>query len=402
MSPLLYRFVSSLAALVLPLWLRRRAAQGKEDPARLGERFGRTDADRPPGQLIWLHGASVGETQMLRPLIDRLLETKGRHVLVTSGTKTSAELLAKQLPARAIHQYLPADTPHATARFMAYWRPDLMVLAESEIWPNLIWTAQRSGAKLALINARMNAKSVAGWRKRQKLAESVFGAFDTILAADRSTADALASIAMRDVPDVGSLKLDASALSFDAEAAESIRAQLRGKAWLAASTHEAEENAIHRIRAQIEAPVIWVPRHPARGPAIAAATGLPLRSRGERASANGYIMDTLGEMGLALAASEVCVMGGSFDESLLGHNPLEAARAGVPVLTGPHRLSFKPLYDDMLQSNAVMAVDEMTAPAHIRAGLDGTLSDMAARASEFAAKQSGALDRTVAELEALL
>ena len=402
MSPTLYRFATSLLGVVLPLWLRRRVGQGKEDPARVLERFGKPSADRPPGQLVWLHGASVGETQMLRPLIDRLLETPDRTVLLTSGTVTSAELLAAQLPPRAIHQYLPADTPRATARFIAHWRPDLCVLAESELWPNLIRTARRFGAKLALVNARMNPASIAGWRKRPKLAESVFDAFDLILAADRRTADALASIAMRDVPDVGSLKLDAPALGFDADEAEAIRAALGRPAWLAASTHEAEEGAVERIRQQVDAPVIWLPRHPSRGPAIAAATGLPLRSRGEPAGPDGLVMDSLGEMGLALAVSEVCLLGGSLHPSLLGHNPLEAARAGVPLLTGPHHDSFKPLYDAMVESGAVRVVSETDAAAAIRAGLSDELAPMAERARAFAASQSGALDRTVFALEALL
>jgi len=201
-TPRAYRLATSLIAPFLPLLIHKRLKGGKEDPARSQERFGRTDIPRPTGTLIWLHGASVGETQMLRPVMARLLEKPRCHVLVTSGTKTSAELMAAQLPTGAIHQYVPLDTPRATARFIAHWQPDLAVFAESEIWPNLILTAHRAGTPLALINARLSEKSITGWSKRLPLARAVFGAFETILAADSATANGLKTLALKPVPNI--------------------------------------------------------------------------------------------------------------------------------------------------------------------------------------------------------
>lgn len=404
-TPFAYRVVTSLIAPFLPLLLRKRIKAGKEDPARIGERYGRTDVARPLGTLIWLHGASVGETQMLRPIIARLLETPGRTVLVTSGTKTSADLMSEQLPKGAIHQYLPVDTQRATARFIAHWRPDLAVFVESEIWPNLILRAKRAGVPLALISARMSEKSLSGWAKRQPMARAVFGAFTTVLAADELTADGLTQLSNNAVPNIGSLKFDAPALDYDRAQFSALRADIGDrKVWLAASTHDAEEEVFHQLHATLrdEAYMIWVPRHPERGKTIANRLGATPRSGGGKPRGNAYVMDTMGEMGLALALADVCVLGGSFHPSLMGHNPLEAARAGVPVITGPYHASFVDLYRKMSDFDAIMISDPREAATIIRDGLNGRLDDIATNAQGFASQSSGTLDRTIQELEQLL
>lgn len=404
-SPLAYRVVTSLVAPFLPLLMRKRIKQGKEDPARIRERFGRTDILRPTGTLIWLHGASVGETQMLRPIIARLLETPGRHVLVTSGTKTSADLMAAQLPKGAIHQYVPLDTPRAAARFIAHWRPDLAVFVESEIWPNLIMTAQRANIPLALINARMSEKSLAGWAKRLPIATAVFSAFTTILAADERTADGLATLSLRDVANIGSLKFDAPALDYDQTQRDALREEIGDRpVWLAASTHTAEEDVFHQLHATLrdEIYLIWVPRHPERGTAIANRLGVTPRSGGGKPRGHAYVMDTIGEMGLALSLADVCVLGGSFHPSLMGHNPLEAARASVPVITGPYHASFVDLYRKMSGFDAVVISDPREAATFIRDGVNGRLDVIATNAQGFAAQSSGTLDQTIKALDLLL
>lgn len=403
---LAYRTLTSLIGPLLPLWLRYRAARGKEDTARLVERMGRTPLVRPEGELIWLHGASVGETQMLRPVIDQLLKKPDRHVLITSGTRTSAELLKNQLPARAIHQYVPLDTPKATARFVSHWSPDLAVFVESELWPNLIWTTERANIPLALINARMSERSLSGWQRRLPMARSVIGAFDLILAADKVTANGLSEITGQTVAEIGSLKFDAAALTADAGALSTLQAAIGNRSvWLAASTHEAEEEIFHRIHETLpDIFMLWVPRHPERGPAIANRLKAPLRSSGllPTDTDTAYVMDTMGEMGLALELADVCVMGGSFHSSLMGHNPLEAARAGVPVISGPFHASFADLYRDMKDLEATIISDEDNIVTLIQSRLAGGLDDMANRAMAFAASQSGALDTTVQALEELL
>ena len=159
MTPLsltLYRWGTGLLSPMAPRLLRQRAERGKEDPDRLRERLGYADALRPDGPLIWLHGASVGESLSLLALIEGLrTQRPGVAVLVTSGTVTSAELMARRLPKGVIHQYAPVDTPGAARRFVQHWKPQLTVFVESEIWPNLILAAKAGGSKLALLSARV-------------------------------------------------------------------------------------------------------------------------------------------------------------------------------------------------------------------------------------------------------
>src|SRR5690606_212364 len=153
-----------LAEPLAPGLLRRRAGRGKEDPARLDERLGYASVPRPPGRLVWLHGVSVGESLSLLPLA-QALAAPGRTLPVTSGTRTSAELLAKRLPPGVIHQYAPVDGPAAVRRFLDHWRPDAGVQVESELWPNLILAAKARGVKLALVSARMTQASADGWAR---------------------------------------------------------------------------------------------------------------------------------------------------------------------------------------------------------------------------------------------
>ena len=190
-----YSGLTRVLAPVLPFWLKRRALKGKEDAARQGERFGRASLPRPQGQVFWMHGASVGEVTMLLPLIDKMLaEYPKAHVLVTSGTVTSANLMQKRLPSRAFHQYIPLDTPKAVNGFLDHWQPDMALWAESEIWPNLIMQTKARNIPMALINARMSKKSLAGWQKRPGMAKALFGAFGVILCADDMTAVGLSKI----------------------------------------------------------------------------------------------------------------------------------------------------------------------------------------------------------------
>ena len=182
-----WRWLGILVTPLTPLLLRERAARGKEDSARMGERLGVASAARPDGRLVWIHGASVGESLAALPLIEKLLAEDIR-VLVTSGTVTSANMMQARLPAGAIHQYVPLDTPRAIARFLDHWRPAAGLFVESDLWPNLLLEAQRRGVKLALINARISERSAAGWRRAPHTARTLLGVFNKILAQDEDFA----------------------------------------------------------------------------------------------------------------------------------------------------------------------------------------------------------------------
>ncbi len=409
----LMRILEPFAGVIL----KQRAKSGKEDETRIDERKGIAALPRPEGTLIWMHGASVGETSMLLPLIGRLLDDDPKlHILVTSGTMTSAKVMAERLPPRAFHQMVPLDGPHFVEQFLAHWHPNLAVWAESEIWPNLILQTKASGAKLALINARLNPKSIEGWQKKSNFAKQVFSCFDVILPADTPTHDALKLLGGNVVSQIGNLKTAAPALEFDAvESAKLKEAIGRRPVWLAASTHPAEEPDV--LKAHITGPgqkadalLLWVPRHPERGGDIAqlcAGHNIAIRSNDEFLNSNTsiYIMDTLGEMGLALDLADVAFVGGSLQESLTGHNPLEPARARVPILTGPHVTSFTEIYAELFNHNAAMRV---TSAEHLEKSVMALLMDraaarqMAGRAKSLSEESDRVLAYTIAKLRALL
>ena len=379
-----YTAITKALAPALPFWLKRRAAKGKEDPARQGERFGVASLALPDGQLFWMHGASVGEVTMLLPLIDKVLaEYPQAHVLVTSGTTTSAELMAKRLPARAFHQYIPLDTPKAVSAFLDHWQPDMAFWAESEIWPNMLLQTKARDIPMALINARMSEKSVQGWFKRRKSAQSLFGCFDTILAGDEATANGLSWLLGQDIESAGSLKEAAPTLPVNSDALAELKKQIGNRpVWCAASTHKGEEEIILAAHEKIKAEhpdalLILALRHPERRADIA-----PLLSKIRHIhrtdgqvitpSCSVMVWDTIGEMGLAYSLSDITFVCGSLIDGLMGHNPLEPARFSNAVLTGAHISSFADSYMSMI---AFDAAQRILSPTMIGQSVSELLSD---------------------------
>jgi len=411
-----YAFAMRAASLALPLWLARRVKQNKEEAARVGERYGRTDAARPVGTLIWLHGASVGETKMMLPLIKRLHEAHPhRSFLVTSGTVTSAELMQSQLPEYAVHQYLPFDAPQYVARFIKHWQPDLAIWMESEIWPNLIFQTKAAGIPMALINARMNEKSLRGWRKRKVFAKNIFSCFDVILAADHVTATGLSRFVGRSLKSVGNLKYDAPALTHNKKERAVLKSAFGGRPlWVAASIHAEEMGFVINAHQAImgNACLILAPRHPSEAASrmiVADHPHLNFKQRSKNqmpdAETDIYLFDTFGEMGLAFSLGSIALVGGSLSPELMGHNPLEPIRLGIPTITGPHFASFAEIYAPYIEKQAVMAIEadddfpqiigDMLASPEKR-------QNMTDCASALLGTVTGSLDLTVESLEALL
>ncbi|EJL31725.1 3-deoxy-D-manno-octulosonic-acid transferase, partial [Caulobacter sp. AP07] len=325
----LYRAATTALEPFAPLLLERRAKAGKEDRARLNERLGRPTTPRPAGPLVWLHGASVGESLSILPLVERLrTERPDVGVLVTSGTVTSAALLGRRLPTGAIHQFLPVDTPGGARRFLDHWRPDLAVFVESELWPNLLLTAKDRGVRLALVSAKLSDKSYRAWQARPFAAGRLFGGFDLILAQDGRAADRLTSLGGT-VAGEADLKFGSAPLPVDAAALASLRVRLGDRPLLlAASTHPGEDELILAAwRALPDRPrLVIAPRHVERGPAIAEAAratgaGVALRSAAPDDPAEVIVADTLGELGLWCRLANLTLVAGSLVPGIGGHNP---------------------------------------------------------------------------------
>lgn len=409
-----YRAATGLAEPLAPALLNGRARRGKEDSGRIAERLGRPTAARPAGALAWLHAVSVGEAVSILPLARALRERRpGLTVLVTSGTRTSAELLARRLPEGCLHQYAPVDGPAAVSRFLAHWRPDLGIFVESELWPNLILQAKAAGVRLALLSARMTEASAKGWSRAPRAAAELLGAFELILAQDAATCARLKRLGA--APDGRlNLKLVGEPLPCDADELARLRDGLGPRpAVLAASTHPGEEALIARAWRDVGVPglLILAPRHPDRSAGVEAdLRGLgfapAVRSRGEPpAGADAYLADTLGELGLYFRLARVTVMGGAFVPGVGGHNPLEPARLGCAIVTGPEVFNAADVYADMVAAGAaVMVADPAGLAAELRALLAAPERTQALgqAALDFAGRQGAAFEAALERLSPML
>jgi len=422
MSPALvvYRLVLRLLEPLAPRLLDARAKQGKEDPIRVDERLGQASVARPDGDLVWLHGVSVGETLSLLPVVERLRQQRpDLTVLVTSGTLTSAQLRAQRLPDGVIHQFAPVDAPGAVTAFRDHWRPSLAVFVESELWPNLILETRKRGVKLVLASARITEKTVDGWRRFPGAAREILSAFDRILPQDETSAARLHSLGAR-IDGHVNLKLSGEAPPHDAAAFTRLSAVIGDRpVVVAASTHDGEEIALVRALDKLadRLCLILVPRHPARSADIAAALErdgyrFVQRSQGREPDRDTdlYLADTLGEMGLFLRLADVVVMGGSFSAALDkppvgGHNPLEPARLGKPAVTGPDMSNWAAVTDALVDAGGLAVVQ---APRDLPAVLAPLLADagaaraMGERGRRAAAEAGSGLDRLWEELTPLL
>lgn len=411
----LYRLATALAEPLAPLLLRGRARRGKEEARRLPERLGHASIARPAGPLAWLHGASVGESLSLVPLVHRLRRDRpDLTVLVTSGTVTSAEMMARRLPEGVIHQYCPVDAPAAARRFVDHWRPDLVIFVESELWPNLLLTAKAHGAKLALVSARMTEASTANWRRTPASARALMSAFDLVMPQDDGAAERLRGLGARDDGRLN-LKYAGDPLPVDEDAVADLRRAVGDRPVLvAASTHMGEEEIVldafapHLDRDEKPLLVI-VPRHPDRGDWVddlVGARGFSVARRaigGEVApDIEVYVADTLGEMGLWLRLARAALVGGSLIPGVGGHNPLEPIRLGCPTLSGPHVASWQGVYDELVAADVVKLTAD--APALSLAFADAIQAPDRARAKAaltIAERQASALEAGLARLEAL-
>ncbi|MEE9301861.1 MAG: 3-deoxy-D-manno-octulosonic acid transferase [Alphaproteobacteria bacterium] len=407
-----------MASPLIWLYLARRKAIGKEDEGRIGERLGRPGLARPEGALVWCHGASVGEAVSVLPLIERLLDRcPEAHLLVTTGTVTSARIMAERLPPRALHQYVPVDAPGAVKRFLDHWRPDLALWVESELWPNLVLESRARGVPMVLVNGRMSERSLARWKRFSGLVRPLLDAFALILAQSPADAGRFEALGADHVRAAGNLKFDAPALAADAAALAEARAMVKDRPiWLAASTHPGEEVSAAKVHARIEAELprlltVVVPRHPERGRAVkealeAEGLSVALRSRKDRVTlaTDIYVADSLGELGLFYRLSPVVFVGGSLVPHG-GQNPLEPARLGCAVIFGPHMENFAPAVEAMLDAKAALAVADEAGLAEALRSLIGNEEKrrgLADAAADVARELSGALDEVLAELDPYL
>ena len=372
--------LTNLAAPALRLWLARRARRGKEIPARLDERRGIDPTPRPPGTLVWLHAASVGETISILPVLSALVaRAAGVEILLTTGTVTAARLLAERLPALGLHnhvrhRFLPLDIPIWVARFLDHWKPDVAGFVESELWPNMLAGCRRRRIPLVLINARLSARSFVRWRQVPWFVAPMLDAVHAVQAQSEVDANRFRALGVARVTAPGNLKFSAPELPVDAAELARLRGLLADRpAWVAASTHPGEDEQIFAVHQSLmgqfpDLLTILAPRHPERGAAIAAAarkSGLSVTCRSTGAapppSAGVWIADTLGELGLLYRLAPVAFVGRSLIAPGGGQNPLEPARLGCAVAIGPHAGNFADIVAALEAAGALARVADIAA-----------------------------------------
>jgi 3-deoxy-D-manno-octulosonic-acid transferase len=412
----MYRGISAALGPLSPLLLNYRLRRGKEDAARLPERFGETRIPRPRGPLVWVHGASVGEFNTVLPLIEHIRK-QAISVLVTTGTVTAAKLARDRLHPQVVHQFVPLDAPRFVGRFLDHWRPDLGMFVESDLWPNMIMETSERGVPLILVNGRLSERSFDRWRLAPGTIAGLLGRFSLCLVRTPVDADRYGSLGAPRLVTTGNLKLDVPAPSADPAALAALTDAIAGRPLLAAaSTHPGEDDVIveaHKLLRQSFSNLLTViaPRHPERGgdiTALAATAGLRATRRSSGALPDAttdiYVADTLGELGLLDRLAPVVFMGGSLIPHG-GQNPIEAIKLGAAILHGPHVGNFADIYASLDKARGAARVTDAGKLA-LRAG--AWLGDPVERRSVATAGEraiavlGGALERTAAALDPYL
>ncbi len=414
-----YRVLAAALAPLVRWHLRRRARRGKEDPARLPERLGIASQPRPPGRLCWLHAASVGEALSILPLIARIKASRpALGLLVTTGTVTSATLLAARLPPGVIHHYAPVDLPQAAREFLDHWRPDLALWTESELWPVLVTALADRAVPMVLLNGRMSERSFRRWRRASGIGRALLKPFHLCLAQTPADAARFKALGADPVEYLGNLKFAAPPLPVDEAILRQAEAMLGPRPrWLAASTHPGEEEIILEAHRRLKARhpdllTLIVPRHPERGERIARtlrAAGLSVARRGAgeaiAPATEIYIADTIGELGLWYRLAGVAFVGGSL-VAHGGQNPLEPARLGLAVLHGPGMANFAEIAVGLAAAGGSRTVaDAASLGDALEALLFGSPAPrvaMAAAAAAYALSEAAVLDRVLARLAPFL
>ncbi len=409
----LYRGITAVLEPAAALILLTRARRGKEDPFRIDERRGFSVVPRPPGMLAWIHGASVGETISIMPIVERLV-ARGIAVVVTSGTVASAQILKRRLPPGAIHQYVPLDVPRYMRRFIDHWQPDITLVVESELWPNMIAETSRRGTPLILVNGRMSERSHRRWRRLPEASRALLSRFDLCLAQTGLDGHRLGDLGAPRVSVVGNLKLDVPAPPADMAMLASLSGMVAGRpVWMAALTHPGEDEIVldaHDLMKERLPGLLTIimPRHPERGERIAelaAVTGLKAarRSAGEVPDRDTsiYVADTLGEPGLFYRLAPVALMGATLVPRG-GHSPVEAAKLGAALVRGPYVDNAADTYAALDRAGGTLVVsDAETLAAAVSSLLrdPARMRGAARAASEIVEALGGAVQRTMQAVE---
>ncbi|NRP47691.1 MULTISPECIES: lipid IV(A) 3-deoxy-D-manno-octulosonic acid transferase [unclassified Marinobacterium] len=411
MARLLY---SALYTLLLPLFVVRllvRSLKASAYRQRLIERFG--IQKKTPGKPIWIHAVSVGETIAISPLVERLLD-QGESVLFTTTTPTGAAQVKQRFGGRVEHRYLPWDLPIFFTLFFGAHSPKLLLIVETEIWPNLLSATSSRKIPIVLANARLSEKSFQGYSRFSGLTKDALNSISLLLAQHESDAERFKSLGMPEdrLLVSGSIKFDIDLPEDQVQIGKAWNTAFTRKVLVAASTHQGEDKILldaWRVIPQDQRPVlILVPRHPERFDSVyQLAKGYSDKvSKRSLSTADCnidiWIGDSLGEMFAYYAAADLAFVGGSFSGTG-GHNPLEPAALGLPIVTGPSDYNFRSIISTLKSEGALVQVQgeqELAEQIRVLLGYDNhAMSQAGIRVVE---KNRGAMERLYEQVKKLI
>ncbi len=403
---------------LIPILLSYRRKIGKEHPVRYSERVARTDLPRPRGLVIWVHAASVGETNAVMPLCHKLADL-GFTVLLTSVTKTAAQIVSDRvgLDPRFIHQFAPLDIPSILRKFLDHWTPQMALSVESEIWPATVVELNNRNVPIVIVNGRMSDRSFKRWNKVSFLTKALFGRFSQIHVRGEEDLLRFQQLGGQKISITGNMKYDAPILMVAPDQLRQFKASIRSRPiFLAASTHHGEDAIVldaHKKLSQAYPELLTciVPRHPERGSeirdlAVKFDLNVGLRSLDDDIDdiSQIYIADTLGELGLFYSCAHVAFIGGSL-LPIGGHNPIEAVHLNCPVLTGPETFNFREVFGVLQAADGCAIVtnaNELAQKAGVLIADPIRAAGMSANAKNVLSNLNGAADLSLQALEPLL
>jgi 3-deoxy-D-manno-octulosonic-acid transferase len=422
MTNLIRLFYSIIFYLLVPVIILRLLVRTIKAPSyaqRWGERFGIVSTNKSGKDIIWLHAVSVGESLAAVPLVQAIQKKyPDQRVMLTCMTPTGSERIRASFGDSVDHCYAPYDMPGAVARFLNRVKPKVLIIMETELWPNTIAACHKRNIPVVLANARLSKKSALGYSRVKPLVKPMLESMTAVVAQHHDDGARFVDLGLPEsrLSISGNIKFD---LTLDAplkQYAQQLGTQWRGAEgrliWLAASTHRGEDEiilqAMSQIKAGMEVPplLVLVPRHPERFDQVAelctsAGYTLARHSKADATAGVDILLgDTMGELMAFYGACDIAFVGGSLVPTG-GHNMIEPAAWGVPILTGPHLFNFAEASRLLLEAEAMQVCDNADSLAqHCIDLLNNqqqrqTMGDAGLNVAE---DNRGALDRLLAEI----
>ena len=412
----IYQIITNIIRPFFFIFFNIRLLKNKEERGHFNVRKGISEIKRPSGKLIWIHAASVGEALSSLPLIDRLINsTSNYNILLTTGTKTSKNLILKRNLKGVIHQYLPWDSIKYCNSFLDHWRPEISIFIESEIWPNHLNQIKKRKIPILLINARITEKTKNKWLNFKKTIKYLLSHFSIIISQDNISKKRLEELGGSNILMYGNLKHDSESLPFDSEIFNEFEKYSSEKNILvASSTHEGEEEKILEMFKILLSKMpnlflVLAPRHPDRRNVVIHKikkagfldSNFVLRSSSLKfdKKVNILILDTIGELGYFYEKANSVILGGAF-ERLGGHNPIEPARLSNAIFTGANFYNFENEFNNLINCNGAKVIKNYNDIEVMKDNL--AIEEMALNSKKYSDSLGGAADKIVLKIEGLL